>query len=335
MNNLEGQSVYNYDEDGFTSEVSMIDILDGDVLGRDPVYTGAGILDDKFTNKITALNDGDYFGVLVNMVMNPKLYKQKDDIPLIGLYTYPALERGERAVLDRGNTIPDKIESLLVDFDDGDITILEAAAKYRDYNIALYSTASDSRGKKFRMVIELSKPIECNVFTYPENRKKLLEFFEGCDPTTFNWGRYFHIPAVLENSENYSYVIHAGGKLLSAFSDIGLTKDIGDYRYTKKDCKELKDYKGKYSMKQKTSGNATRKEALGRAVDELENIAAHLEERGGGYDLHGHLLRASTILQDVGYNFKESWKVMEAEFVIHNYDRKVLDDVRKEVERMF
>lgn len=333
---LKNKAIYDYHGDDISSEVSMLDLLKGDLIGRDSFRTGAGLLDNRHSTKIRVLNDADYFAVVGNMVMNPKLYKKKDDVPLIGLYTYKGIGSGQTRVINRSGEVPEYIESLMVDYDDGGVNMMEIAQRFFDYNIIIYSTTSDSGGVKFRLLLDLRRPMHRDVFTYKPNQHKLLEMFEGCDKTTFNWHRFFHVPALVEDSQKYSFVVHMGGKQFSLINDAGLTEDIGEYQYRKpKETTERESRESGYSMMGKADGNATYREAIERATEEILEIAPYMDQRGGGYDLHGHMLKAATIFQDAGLNSTEAWSIFEAELLPHSYTKSLLNDVFKEFKRMF
>ena len=330
---LKNKAVYGYYEEAVVPETNLLDVTDGELLGRDPIYTGAGMLSSIYSDTVNVLNDNDYFGVVANMVINPTVYKDKKDIPLIGLYTYAGYGRGANDVISREKT-PENIESLLVDYDDGDVSMMDIAHRFQEYNIAIYSTSSDTNGNKFRLLIEMDKPVHRDIFTFRDNQTALKEFFKGCDGTTFNWARYFHVPAVVEQSTNYSHVIHMGGKRISIFDDIKCTADIGDYKYRQTVEQKAKE-KRKYSMKAKTSGNATYLTAIEDARNYMGGIAKFMEERGKGFDLHGTMLAVATTLTKAGLNATEGWNIVESTLIPHEYSVEVMGKIKKEFQDMF
>ena len=329
------KAVYSYYEEGIVPEVKMLDVIDSNVIGREPCYTGAGLLDNRYTTRVNIVNDNDYFGVVCNMIMNPQIYKVKEDMPLIGLYTYEGYGRDSSDLVDRNGLVPDIIESILVDYDDGEVSITEVLNQFSEYNVALYSTASDTDGTKFRLLIELEQGIHKNVYTFPENKKKLEEFFKGCDVSTFNWGRYFNVPALLETSVNYSHMVHMGGKRLS-IEDLGLTENIKGYAYRRTPEEVQQEAKAyKYSMKAKSEGNATYLTAIKDGRQYLSDIASFLNDRGGTHQVHQGLLSAATTFSKAGINSTEAWRYLESEIAEYEYDAKVIMDIEKEFKDCF
>jgi len=293
------------------------------------------MLSSIYSKEILAGYDTDYFGVIVNMVNNPKIYKTKTDVPLIGFYRFEGAEEGYSRKVERGIETPEQIESLLVDYDSGDVTIADVFSQFSEYNIAIYSSTSDKNGTKFRLVIELDKTIHRDIYTHPENKAALKKLFVGCDTSTFDWNRYFHVPALVETTENYSHIVHMGGKKLS-YADIGLTTDIGDYSYgMPKKFDEFVKVNFRYSMKHRTEGNATRQTALKDAITYIEEAAPFLEERGAGRDVHPKLLSAATTLTKAGLNANEGVRLLQSVIDTYDYSDSVVASISKEFSDMF
>ena len=86
------------------------------------------------------------------------------------------------------------MNSICVDFDEG-VTIEEARERFKDYLYIGYTSFSHQlKGiDKFRLVFPLEKEILAS--EYQERKKGLLEFFKGCDKSTFDSARIFYLPS--------------------------------------------------------------------------------------------------------------------------------------------
>lgn len=145
-------------------------------------------------------------------VKNPYTYEDKNDIPLWSFYVLKPhtvdLWNGAQAI----GANMQSVVALLVDFDDGDFTIEDAAKKFDFQFVAYASPSSTPEVQKFRMVVPLASAVPNIYFKVKAIRQLLCKRFAGCDESTFDYFRRQRMPGKLETTA-YKFHVQQGDRL--------------------------------------------------------------------------------------------------------------------------
>lgn len=303
--------------------------------GREAMLSCITSIDNKFAGEVYVDYTTDGFDWLAKAVHDPKVYRTKDDGGLFHFYVHTDAVEYDGISVSR-DLLPDAVEHIIVDYDT-EKTMLEVAYEFRAYNIIMYSSGSnDATNKRFRLCIELEHRISRKTFTNSANRLKLREFFSGCDKTSFDWGRYFYLPCLLEDKSTvYGQVISITGKTLNPIDDIGLVP-VAIEEDTDAVNEEFQRYAPTEiikSFKRRTMPVGKRDELLDDAVALVNNLAPHLDERGSGFDVHDNLLTITRLVRAAGIEDSATWIMEQLDYALDGdiYDRVL---IHKEVMRM-
>lgn len=234
---------------------------------------------------------------------NPETYASKKLMPLWHGYAFSN---------DDPDTTPTSTEVLVVDFDGGK-PFTEVWRMLSCYEFLIHASPSNIDGCKFRVVLPLEAPIARRSMAYRKNKSMLLDLFSGCDPTTFDWKRYFYIPGIVEDKTKY-FVLRNYGKVFSVVDDlIGWTKAA--------DCPEPSDdvqeahapviadrssdtthtMSAGLSLVASVEGDCRTTEQLLDEVEKMLNdLGEGVNDRGGGKDVHYILLKCAQLCRRAG-----------------------------------
>jgi len=303
--------------------------------GREAILSCVTQLENKYSNEVTCDYTGDAFDWLCRAIQDPVVYTSKEQGGLFHFYIPESSVEYQTVSIPR-KQIPIGVEHLIVDYDgQGNApTMLDIAYRFREYNIAMYTSPSNQDGTRFRLCLEISKPLSRAIYTNQANRAKLRNFFVDADPTSFDWSRYFYPPCVVEDKNTvYSQVVSITGKTFDAIGIIGLDNKVEDEfdksEYTKSLPLQIhKSFKAKME-----AGGLSKEQCKEEAIAILMDISSNINSRGAGYDVHANLLIASNYVKkaeiDNGPQFMIDW--LEA----YSGEIKKRDSVFSEISRMF
>jgi len=93
----------------------------------------------------------------------------------------------------------DKHECIVLDYDDGEITLEDARELYKDYWYCIFTSYQHTPEKpRFRVFLPLEKPIKSVWIS--ANKEKIIEKFPHIDRTTFDPARFFFFPCCADAS---------------------------------------------------------------------------------------------------------------------------------------
>lgn len=152
---------------------------------------------------------------IIDLLMGtPAIEEHKHQSPMFSGWEYLSLPEAEPVV--RGNkTFVRKVKGnllnislLIIDYDD-ELFINDFLDKYPQYEAVIYTSHSHHNGlsyDKFRVVIPLTKTVSADDWARKE--KGLLEYFEGCDQTSFGLNRSFFLPCVRSKEALDEYIAY-------------------------------------------------------------------------------------------------------------------------------
>jgi len=149
------------------------------------------------------------FNDFITLTQNPIVTPEKEktlmfapfipkEIPELSFFSWEYQEqygyKGIRKVTENFS----KVFALVLDYDDGDITIsdwIELHSKYK-WQCVLYTTHSHSPELyRFRVVIPFIEAVQTSLIWSDATRKVLKSRFEGVDGSSFSSARYFYSPS--------------------------------------------------------------------------------------------------------------------------------------------
>lgn len=104
---------------------------------------------------------------------------------------------------------------LQIDYDSGEVSIMQFIEEWKPYVFALYTSPSHSNQvEKFRVIIPLPKAHSPRIFTYKSTKEYMTnEVFEGCDVSTIDSYRKQRMPSRITPNSPYKYYINSGNML--------------------------------------------------------------------------------------------------------------------------
>lgn len=156
---------------------------------------------------------GEYVG---KMVASPKIASSKTDNILWSFYSLVNNpESNYEGFVRRCGSNCKMIYAICLDYDGG-ATIDEVCASLSTYEYYMYTSFRhlfDAKTHKFRIILPLDKPYDCNLLRSKAVKDYMVSLFPGCDESTFAMSRTFYMPAKDINApERYRYHINTGIK---------------------------------------------------------------------------------------------------------------------------
>lgn len=94
------------------------------------------------------------------------------------------------------------------------ISRAEVENKFKKYDYVIYNSSSNNSKEgieKFRLILNLEKPIYAKDLKYWRKFKKWKKIFEGCDESTFAIGRFFYMPNAYDKGGEKVEIKHNKG----------------------------------------------------------------------------------------------------------------------------
>lgn len=210
---------------------------------------------------------------LKEVIEHPKVVDDKNNIPQ---WKFCSVTGTKRCTENMGFT-----DILMLDYDDGGITIEEWERQFREYKYILHTSYSyDGIKQKFRVLLFLDKPYIIEKMFYKCSERIyspwhiLMNRFENIDPASFVKAQFFKVPALKEANAPYYCSIH-DGKLFNLFS-------IQGYRIAYDECERkqqayLKKLEQEYEKyRKKNGGDLTKaKEYIDKKLDSTPEGRRH------------------------------------------------------------
>jgi len=292
------------------------------VTGEEAVISSFVKLADIHARNVLVDNTMNSFETVARLAHDPDVYANKDDISLFNFWVYDPYQGFEVTECAR-NRRPQYLDHLVVDYDAAGPDMLDVSNRFKKFRHVLYSTANNVDGKKFRLVLELEASISVDILAHPDNKKKLIDFFDGCDPTSFDINRFFFIPAVVSRKTEYNVVVWLHGESFKGVEEIGLTKYDG-FTYEHRNnlptgvrtlLEEEAEDEGIAINKGRTfvARTAHTYNYLEKGYELLEELAPVAGERGGLHDVHRNLFKIVQSFVDGGMDEQDAKEVLVEE----------------------
>ena len=287
-------------------------------------FCAVTVLHNRYDHDVSTSCDSEGLDWIARRCQDPLVYETKEEVWLYHYYAYGPYSMDSTFTTNR-KVKPSRVEHIIVDYD-SDVHMMDVAAKFKDYNMVIYASTSNIKGNKFRLILETTEGMSVNLYGHPDNRDQLRSFFEGCDPSSFDVGRFFYGPAIVAGQTVYSQVVNLCGKPIDPIADIGLEEHegytFGDDMFSFEDFDEADDddtptkTATKVSFLGKTDAESYDYEAMGIKV--LADIAPNVLNRGGGYDIHQNIFKVAKHLIDAFYEPESVYELMMHEFATAN-----------------
>ena len=252
---------------------------------------------------ITGLSYLEFLNHIINMCSNPVRSAEKEKVPLFNadsLKVPGTIERKADGFYMQ--------KALIIDYDAG-VHLADMAGKFHmDRQPAvLYTSFNNGKGgiEKFRAVIPLMQGFEVELLRAPEVRKYMVSLFPGCDPSTFDRGRFFNVPAERLNEANYTWCSAACGTKEELW-ELNSGDPINVYK-----MKELY----KQSTEREARANQFYTDGFSTSMEAANDFASRkLNEFNYGPGAHnGPLFRTACAMKTRGYS------ACETETTLFNY----------------
>lgn len=155
----------------------------------------------------------------IQVIKNPLIVAEKDKIPQWKFCS----------VLGEARTTEnmDKLDTLILDFDDSNYSIKEFEDQFREFEFILHTSHSyDGIKQKFRVFLFLNQEYEIQRLFFKNHTKAFspyhyfIKYFPHMDPASAVRAQFFKMPAIKEKNAPYYYKFNKG-RLFDPFKELG------------------------------------------------------------------------------------------------------------------